>query len=266
MAQRSRSRRGRVRIGAGILRRTTKWAAIAAALLLGASARSAAQADSGWRFAVVPYFWASDLTGDVGVGPITTHVDLSFRDIVKVLRFGAMIAGDVRDRSYVFGLDAIYLHVGNGTTVAIRGDTGSFSLGLKQTILNPTFGYQFHRGAWGIQPLLGFWYWNLNTTLDVDRPNGTSHERSGGRNWIDVTPGARVDWVPRKRLRVLAGGDVGGSGSKNTWQLYGTVGWDAVSWWTLAAGYRSLSIDYDHNNLLMDTNMKGPMITFAFRF
>ena len=123
MARRSRPRRGRARIRGEFVRRTTKWAAITAALLLGAGARSAAQADSGWRFSVVPYFWASDLTGNVGIGPIETHVDKSFRDIVHVLKFGAMIAGDVRYRSYVFGLDAIYSHVGNATTVAFRGDT-----------------------------------------------------------------------------------------------------------------------------------------------
>jgi hypothetical protein len=29
--------------------------------------------------------------------------------------------------------------------------------------------------------------------------------------------------------------------------------------------YRSLSLDYDRNNLVTDPNMKGPMITSAFR-
>jgi hypothetical protein len=266
VAQRGKTRRGRVRIGRGFLRRTTKWAAIAAALLLGASARSAAQADSGWRFVVLPYFWASDLTGNVGIGPIGTHVDLSFRDVVKVLKFAAMSYGEVRYRSYVFGVDAIYLNVGNATTVAFRGDTGAFALALKATSFNPMFGYQFHHGAWGIEPFLGLRYRHLSASLDVDRPNGTSRERSGGRNWIDAAPGARVDWIPHKRVRLLAGGDVGGGGSKNAWQLYGTAGWDAASWFTLSAGYRTLSLDYDHNNLLIDTNMKGPIITFAFRF
>jgi hypothetical protein len=260
------ARPGSARIGAGPFRRIATWAAIAAALLLGASVRGAAQADSGWRFTATPYFWASDVTGKVGIGPIETNVDVSFRDIVHVLKFGLMGYGEARYRSYVFGLDAIYSSVGNGRTVAFRGDTGSFALGQKETILNPTFGYQFHHGSWNIEPMLGLWYWHLSATLDVDRPNGTSHERSGGRDWIDVTPGARVDWIPRKRIRLLAAGDVGGGGSRNTWQLCGTVGWDAASWWTLAAGYRSLSIDYDHDNLLMNTNMKGPMITSAFRF
>jgi hypothetical protein len=257
---------GKVGIGAGFVRRIVGWAAIAAALLLGASARAAAQADSSWRFAVVPYFWASDLTGRVGIGPITTRVDLSFRDIVKILKFGAMSYAEARYRSYVFGIDALYSNVGNGATVAIRGDTGGFALGTKETILNPMAGYQFHRGAWAIEPLLGLRYWNMTSTLDVDRPNGTSHERSGTVSWVDVTPGARVDWVPYRRVRVLAGGDVGGGGARSTWQLYGTVGWDAVSWWTLSAGYRSLSVDYDRNILLLDTNMKGPIVTFAFRF
>jgi hypothetical protein len=254
------------RIGMAYVRWTLRWIAIAAALLLAVGPRAAAQADSSWRFAVVPYFWATDETGHVGIGPITTRVDLSFTDILKILKFAAMGYGEVRYKSYVFGVDAIYSNVGSGRTVAILGDTGAFSLGLQETILQPMVGYQFHRGAWGLEPLLGIRSWHLTTTLDVDRPNGTSHERAGGRNWIDATPGARVDWIPHPRVRVLAGGDVGGGGAKNTWQIYGTVGWDAARWCTLSGGYRSLSVDYDHNNLRLDTNMKGPIITAAFRF
>lgn len=257
---------GSARIRAGWIGRTTRWAAVAAALLLGESARAAAQADSSWRFAVVPYFWAADLTGHVGIGPVTTSVDLTFRDVVKILKFGAMSYVEARYRSYVFGLDGIYLNVGNGKSIAIRGDTGGFSLGLKETILNPVVGYQFHHGAWGIEPLLGIRYWDLSSTLDVDRLNGTSHERARGIHWIDAAPGARVDWIPYRRTRVLLGGDVGGGGAKNTWQAYGTVGWDAATWWTISGGYRSLSVDYEHNLLLLDTNMKGPIINMAFRF
>ena len=257
---------GNSRIRAGFIGRTIKWAAVAAALFLGASARAAAQADSSWRFAVVPYFWASDLTGHVGIGPITTRVDESFRDIVKILKFGAMGAVEARYRSYVFGLDYMYTNIGNGKSIAIRGDTGGFSFGLKEVIWNPTVGYQFHRGAWGIEPLLGVRYWDMASTLDVDRLNGTSHEHAKGIHWIDAVPGARVDWIPYRRTRVLLGGDVGGGGSKNTWQAYGTLGWDAATWWTISGGYRSLSVDYEHNLLVLDANMKGPIITMAFRF
>ncbi len=253
--------------GARFIRRAIRWAAITGVLLLGVSPRAAAQADSAWRFTVMPYFWASDLTGKVGVGPIGTNVDLSFRDIVKVLKFGAMGYLEARYKSYVVGIDGIFSSIGNGQTVAFRGDTGSFAFTQKEWIVQPIVGYTFHHGLWALEPIVGFRYWSLNTDLDVTRPNGTVHERSGGVDWVDATVGGRANWVYRpKRVRFLAGGDVGGGGAKSTWQLYGTAGWDAANWFTLSAGYRTLSVDYDKNILLMDTNMKGPIVTFAFRF
>ncbi len=257
---------GNRRVGARLVRRAIKCGAITGALLLGESQHAAAQADSGWRFTVLPYFWASDLTGKVGVGPIASHVDLSFRDIVKVLKFGFMSYEEVRYRSYFVGLDAIFSSIGNGQTVAFRGDTGSFALTQKEWIVQPVVGYTLHHGAWALEPLIGFRYWHLDADLDVTRPNGTEREHSGGVSWVDATVGARANWVPYRRVRLLAGGDGGGGSSTSTWQLYGTVGWDAASWCTLSAGYRSLWVDYDKNLLLMDTNMKGPIITAAFRF
>ncbi len=169
---------GNRRVGARLVRRAIKCGAITGALLLGESQHAAAQADSGWRFTVLPYFWASDLTGKVGVGPIASHVDLSFRDIVKVLKFGFMSYEEVRYRSYFVGLDAIFSSIGNGQTVAFRGDTGSFALTQKEWIVQPVVGYTLHHGAWALEPLIGFRYWHLDADLDVTRPNGTENTRA----------------------------------------------------------------------------------------
>jgi len=246
--------------------RSTRLLAAATALIVCSHAQVAAQTAPEWTFSVTPYFWTTGLHGDVGVRRLATHVDLSFSDILDALKFGAMGYGEARYQSYVFGLDGIYVSVGGTKAIAFRSDTGVFSLGLKETMLQPTFGYTVGRSDWSVDGLLGIRYWHLSADLDVDRTRRPSNERSGSLGWADATAGLRFHWMPIDRLRVTAGGDGGGGGSRGTWQAYGSVGADPWSWLTLALGYRGLGVNYDHDAALFDVTMQGLLISAAFRF
>lgn len=219
-----------------------------------------------WTFGVTPYFWMSSLKGDVGVRRLETHVDMSFRDILDVLEFGVMGYGEARYESYVFGLDGMYVSIGDARTIAFRGDTGTFSLTQKQTMVHPTFGYTVGGASWGIDGLLGIRYWHLSVDLDVDRARRPSNEREGSRGWADATAGLRLHWMPFDAFRVTAGGDAGGGGSRGTWQAYAGVGGDPLSWLTLSLAYRGLSVDYHHDDALFDTTTQGLLLAATFRF
>jgi hypothetical protein len=52
-----------------------------------------------WRYAVTPYMWLTGLEGDVGVGRVSSSVDLSPSDILRNLKFGIMGAGEARKGS-----------------------------------------------------------------------------------------------------------------------------------------------------------------------
>ena len=43
------------------------------------------------------------------------------------------------------------------------------------------------------------------------------------------------------------------------------VSYDAWSRWSLGAGYRALAVNYDRNNFLFDTRLKGMDVVVSYR-
>jgi len=234
------------------------WMACAAVALLAWSTPARAQVltDGNRHFGVTPYVWLTGLAGDVGVRRLQSDVDLAPWEVVKHLQFGFMANAEARKGPYGLGLDGIYAKLGGAKALAVRGDTGGLDLTQHMTILSPTGGYTIGDSTWSVDFLVGMRYWNLSTSLDVDFPR-LSNERSGSRQWVDATGGARASWMPYDKLHLVAAADGGGGGSKDTWQALGSVAYDAWSKWRLGLAYRVLGVNYDRNNFLFDTRLKG---------
>ena len=98
-----------------------------AALLSMAAGRATAQIDTSgqWRYVVTPYLWTLSLHGRVGVGPVATDADISFDDILKALKFAAMVNGEVRHGQWMGTIDVIYSSLAKTAVIPFRGDTGS---------------------------------------------------------------------------------------------------------------------------------------------
>jgi hypothetical protein len=225
----------------------------------GCSSRAHAQSINPheWRYAITPYMWLSGLEGEVGVGPVSSSVNLSSSDLLRELKFGMMASGEARKGPYVLALDGIYAKLGAARAFAIRGDTGNLELTQRETIIQPMGGYTVGDGTWSVDLLLGMRYWNLDTSLDVDRARRPSNERSMTEQWVDGTGGFRFHWTPMDKLRFIAAGDAGAGGSRETWQAYSSLGYDAWSRWTFGLAYRVLAVNYDRNDFLFDTRSKG---------
>jgi hypothetical protein len=220
------------------------------------AARAQVLTDDQWHFAVTPYVWIVGLEGDLGVRRLQSNVDLAPWEIVKHLQFGFMANAQARKGPYGLGLDGIYAKLGGARAFAIRGDTGGLDLTQHMTILQPTGGYTIGDSTWSVDFLVGMRYWNLSTSLDVSFPR-LSNERSGSRQWVDATGGARATYSPYEKVHLVAAADGGEGGSRDTWQALGSVGYDAWSKWRLGAAYRVLAVNYDRNNFLFDTRLKG---------
>jgi hypothetical protein len=220
------------------------------------SARAQLLTSDKWHYSVTPYAWMIGLAGDVGVGRLSSNVDLSFSDILHHLNMAFMADADARKGPYVLGLDAIYSKLGAARALAVRGDSGDLSLDQHMTILQPTGGYTIGDSTWSVDFLVGMRYWNLSTALDVTG-NRLSNERSMTQQWVDATGGARFSWTPQAKMHVVLAADGGGGGSKDTWQALGSVGYDAWEKWRLGVAYRELRVNYDRSNFLFDTRLNG---------
>lgn len=226
----------------------------------------AAPSDKGWRFAVTPYMWLAGLEGDVGVGPLTSNVDLSPGDILDALQFAASVYVEGRRQWFVGGIDAFYASVGGAKAIVFRGDTGSFNLSNRQTMLTPFVGYSVGNTTWTLDVLAGARYWRSRDELRVDRANGQSREFANTIDWWDAIGGLRLTGTIIPHLRFTAGGDAGGGGAKSDWQLHGDVGYDVSSLWTVGLSYRFLSVDYSTTSFVQDTDMKGFVVAGTYRF
>ena len=238
------------------------WVGRSAVALMGFSTLAGAQSYDGekWQFVVTPYAWLTALSGTVGVGPVTSNVDLSAGDVLDLLKFGIMGTAEGRKGPWVVGVDAIYANLGTGRAFAIRGDTGSLEFTQRETIIHPAGGLTFGDDMWGVDVLFGARYWNLSSTLDVDRTRRPSNERSASRQWVDATGGFRFRLLPYERVRFMAAADGGGGGANSTWQVASSLGYDAWSKWTLGVAYRVLAVDYDQDDFVFDTRTEGFVI------
>jgi len=221
--------------------------------------------DKGWRFTVTPYLWFAGLKGDVGVGPITSHVDLSPGDLLKALDFAASAYGEARRQWFVGGLDVFYVSVSGAKAVAFRGDTGTFNLKNQQALISPFVGYSVGNATWTLDVLGGARYWSTKARLNVDRSNGRSVDVSKRVDWWDAVGGLRLTGTIVPHLRFTAGGDAGGGGAKSDWQAHGDVGYDVSTRWTVGLAYRVIGIDYS-KTFVDNVDQKGFLLAGTYRF
>jgi hypothetical protein len=240
-------------------------------LLLYAPALSAQTAPSpstpdGWQFQVVPYLWGSGLDGGVGIGARTVDVDASFRNILDHLHFAAMgLVEAQRDQLVILG-DTIYTDVRGQ-----RATPGPLFSGVSPEqrlfILTPEAGYRLlnTEGA-SLDVGGGIRLWHLNSELNFQPGILPALNLEASRNWVDAIVGLRATRDLPRNWWARAYGDLGGGGSNFTYQIVGTAGLDIHERYALNFAYRYLSVDYDKDNFLFDTAMKGPLFGFTIKF
>ena len=241
---------------------------VAVMALVAPRQRAAAQLDTThtWRFNITPYLWLAELNGRVGIGPVTSSVNLSAGDILDKLKFAATAYAEARYGPWLVGADGMYSLLGAGRAFGVRGDTGTLSLNQSQTMIQPMGGYTFGDSTWAIDMLASLRVWKLSAALDVDTNQRPSDRHAAARTWVDATPGFRVRWKPLDDVRFVFYADGGLGGSQTTWQLYSSLGYDVWGGLALGLAYRILNVEYDRNNFLNDTKMQGFMLGLAYHF
>ena len=232
------------------------------------SASPQAVSSEEWQFQFSPYFWLASLHGTGGVGNQTTQVDESFSDIFHSLKFALMGVFEARKGRLVSLTDMEY--------VSIRDDKATpgpfFSnvdAGFKTFIFDQEVGYRLYddpaKGA-SVDVLGGIRVWHVSTDLDFGAGILPATQIQGSRNWVDGVVGLRGKMALSPKLFVTGKFDLGGGGSKFTWQFFGGGGYNVKPNIALILGYRVLDVDYNKNNFVYDMNQRGPIMGLGFKF
>ena len=83
---------------------------------------------------------------------------------------------------------------------------------------------------------------------------------------MDGIVGLRGKTALSKKVFITGKFDLGGGGSKFTWQLFGGGGYNIKSNIALIFGYRVLDVDYNKNGFVYDMKQRGPIVGLGFKF
>jgi hypothetical protein len=221
-----------------------------------------------WQFQVSPYFWLAGLHGTTGTQNRTTQVDESFSDIFHSLKFAFMGTFEARKDRFISLTDLEYVSLEDDR--ATPGPFfGSANAKIKTFIFDPEVGYRvFHdpdKGSF-VDILGGIRVWHVSTDITFSPGILPGIEVQGSRNWVDAVGGVRASAHLSEKLFITGKFDLGGGGSKFTYQLFGGGGYNLNKSIALLFGYRALDVNYNKDNFVYDTNQRGPIVGIGFRF
>jgi hypothetical protein len=234
----------------------------------GTAPRSQAADDEKWHFVFSPYFWMAGLHGTTGGPNRTIQVDESFGDIFHSLKFAFMGVFEAHKGKWAMQTDLEFVSLEDDK--ATPGPLfSSANAKIKTFVFTPEAGYKIYndpdRGSF-VQVLGGTRIWHISTDLTFNAGILPAVQISNSRTWVDGVVGLRGKAALTEKVFFLGRFDVGGGGSKFTYQLFGGLGYDINKTIALVGGYRALDVNYDKNNFLYDTNQRGPIVGIGFKF
>jgi hypothetical protein len=256
---------------------------------------------SAWAFRFTPYGWLIALNGNQTVKGRTAKVDASFIDVVDATLGdgGTLFAlmADIEARNGRFSLlgnfAGLKVSVDRGgvrtrrVTPDISGAIGaSGDAKTSMAILEAGAAYELARyGSVSFDVLAGARYWyqrgelsfDAGATVDVgDLSFGrnVAVARSGAVDWVDGFAGARVRIGIAPGHEIVLRGDLGGGGSKFSWQGIAAYSFDFAEkngvTYSGILGYRALYADYaqgeGRRRYAFDMLMHGPVVGFSLKF
>jgi len=208
-----------------------------------------------WRITFTPNLWVAGLDGRIGLNGDVSDVSLGWGDVIDQFDIGVMGLLEARRSPWVLRTDLFYVNLGD----EVEGVT----IDQEEFILQPEVGRTVVARPWGgVDVLAGVRYWHLN--VDVTAPPSAL---SGSKEWLDATVGAAWRFQPGQHWHLFAKGDLGGGGSKFTWQGYGGAGYDVSHCCAISALYRYLDVDYEKDDdFVYDVHLDGPALGLTVRF
>lgn len=234
-----------------------------------APAISAEDESEAKRWSVTPYFWAPEIEGAITVRGNRASGLVPFSDILDQLDLAALVHIERAGGDWSILLDAVSMWLSQDFDGPLDAEieltlvTTELASAYRLADLDERVGVPI-----SIDGLVGMRY--VYIAEDLDTNAGPSREVDD--DFLDPIVGARGQWRITEGFWLGARGDIGGFsiGSKLSWQLIGTLGWDPAEWLSVIGGYRLLDIDYTKDTgpteSGLDVQFRGPMLGVMFRF
>jgi len=234
----------------------------------GSAPRTQPTSDDEWHFVFSPYFWMAGLHGTTGGPNRTIQVDESFGDIFHALKFAFMGVFEAHKGKWAIQTDVEFVSL-EDDRVTPGPLFSSANAKIKTFVFTPEAGYKIYndpdKGSF-VQVLGGARIWHISTDLNFNAGVLPAVRINDSRTWVDGVVGLRGRAALSEKVFFLGRFDVGGGGSKFTYQLFGGLGYSITEKIALVGGYRALDVNYDKNNFLYDTNQRGPIVGIGFKF
>jgi hypothetical protein len=226
--------------------------------------------DDKWNFVFSPYFWMAGLHGATGGPNRTIQVDERFSELFDSLKFAFMGVFEAHKGNWAMQTDVEYVSIEDEK--ATPGPLfSSANAKVKTFVFTPEVGYKFYnnpdKGRF-VQVLGGTRIWHISTDITLNAGVLPAVRVNDSRNWLDAVVGLRsiVALSKSKKIFFIGRFDVGGGGSKFTYQLFAGLGYNFNKKVAFVAGYRDLDVNYDKNNFLFDMSQRGPIMGVGFKF
>jgi hypothetical protein len=227
-----------------------------------------APAESSWWFRAAPYGWLTAVEGDVGIGSLTTPVDISMSDTLDSVDMTFMGIFEVGYNRWSLGVDLIYAKLSQD----IEGGGhlfDSFRFEQKQWFVTPALSYRvMDTEAYQMSVYAGARVTAMEVELTGRFARGGEESRVVDSSWVDPLVGIRGQARITERSFFRYSGDVGGFGTSSDliWNVFGGFGYNVNESVGLILGYRALGIDYSKDAFHMDVVSHGPVLGLEVRF
>jgi len=212
------------------------------------------------------YLWVPGLEGSMTVGGETAPIDFTTGDALADLNVGGPLAYARTPEpwgalltTFAVGIDSEF-----STVVTNRPGTQTVDFFMIDAVANRR--WSFNDDRVGVELLLGLRYWRLEQGFVIE--SGPENEDSA--NWYDGVLGSRVTVQMAKNWWFIGRLDAATGGSDRTWNTEAMFQWRASRLFSLAFGYRWLSVKYETGSestqFGLDADIVGPTAAFLFSF
>lgn len=227
-----------------------------------------------WQHGVYVYLWGAGVSGNTNSG---SGADVSFRDLLDNLEFGAMGAYRARKGKWSVLADVIYLDVSNNTKLELGGDLvkvpAEVDIDLTSWVVHAGGAYNFYENDRGTQAglTLGLRYLDMSTDILVAFETRIPEldpriAISASEGVLDIFAGLHGTVALGERWYIPWAANLGTGDSDFSWAALAGVGYRASPRWNVLLTYRHQVWEFDDTVIIDDLEFSGPMLGAAFHF